>query len=64
MNLFTESHVNRTVFGRTIEASVFQFVNAAFIVLLAPLFSWMWARLGRGIGTVVTREVRIGPDSS
>ena len=48
MNLFTESHVNRTVFGRTIEASVFQFVNAAFIVLLAPLFSWMWTRLGQG----------------
>ncbi len=47
MNLFTESHVNRKVFGYEIEASVFQFVNAAFIVLLAPLFSWLWIKLGK-----------------
>ncbi|HKQ46964.1 MAG TPA: peptide MFS transporter [Phycisphaerae bacterium] len=59
MNLFTESHVNRTVFGRTIEASVFQFVNAAFIVLLAPLFSWLWTRLGRA-GLEPSSPVKFG----
>ncbi len=47
MNLFTERHVDRTVFGFEIQASVFQFVNAGFIVLLAPLFTWLWLRLGR-----------------
>lgn len=47
MNLFTESCVDRKVFGYEIEASVFQFVNAAFIVLFAPFFSWLWIKLGK-----------------
>jgi len=47
INIFTDRCVNRTVFGYEIKASVFQSVNAIYIVLLAPLFSWMWVRLGR-----------------
>jgi POT family proton-dependent oligopeptide transporter len=59
INLFTESHVNRTVFGYEIEASVFQFVNAGFIVLLAPLFSWLWIKLGR-MGLEPSSPVKFG----
>ncbi|RIK69190.1 MAG: MFS transporter [Planctomycetota bacterium] len=47
MSLFTEQHVNRVVFGYEIQASVFQFVNAAFIVLLASPFAWLWIKLGK-----------------
>lgn len=47
INLFTDRHVDRTVFGWEIPASAFQAVNALFIVLLAPVFSVIWLRLGR-----------------
>ncbi len=47
LNLFTDRHVNRVVFGTEIPASVFQSVNAIFIVVLAPLFAWLWVRLNR-----------------
>lgn len=47
INLFTDRHVDRTIFGMEIPASAFQSVNAIFIVLLAPVFSIIWLRLGR-----------------
>lgn len=47
MNVFAEKHVNRTFFGFEIEASVFQSVNAIFIVVLAPVFAWLWVWLGK-----------------
>jgi POT family proton-dependent oligopeptide transporter len=59
MNTFADSHVDRTVLGFEIEASVFQFVNALFIVLLAPLFSWLWIRLGR-MGLEPSSPVKFG----
>ena len=45
INLFTDRNVDRTVFGWTIPASVFQGVNPAFIIMLGPLFSWLWEAL-------------------
>jgi POT family proton-dependent oligopeptide transporter len=47
MNLFTDRHVNRVIFGWEIPASAFQSVNSIIIVLLAPLFAMLWSRLGR-----------------
>lgn len=47
INLFTDRHINRTIFGTELKASSFQSVNAIFIVLLAPVFSWLWVRLDR-----------------
>lgn len=47
MNLFTDRYVDRTILGWQVPASWFQSVNPAFIILLAPLFSWLWIRLGR-----------------
>ena len=43
LNLFTDRHVDRG----GVPASVFQSVNAIYIVLLAPLFAWLWTWLGR-----------------
>ncbi len=47
LNLFTDRHVDRTVFGWTIPASVFQSVNPGFILLLSIPFAMMWTKLGR-----------------
>ncbi|HEY2405768.1 MAG TPA: peptide MFS transporter [Polyangiaceae bacterium] len=47
MNLFTDRNVNRSVFGVSIPASVFQSVNPAFILLLAPPLTTLWLLLGR-----------------
>lgn len=42
LNLFTDSSVNRTIFGIDVPASLFQSINAIYIVLLAPLFAMLW----------------------
>ncbi|MGI9043275.1 MAG: peptide MFS transporter [Gemmatimonadaceae bacterium] len=43
LNLYTDRYVDR--WG--VPASVFQSINAAYIVLLAPVFASLWTRLGR-----------------
>ena len=43
LNLYTDRYVDRS----GVPASVFQSINAAYIVLLAPLFASLWTRLGR-----------------
>ncbi|MFI3285336.1 MAG: peptide MFS transporter [Rikenellaceae bacterium] len=46
-NVFALSNTDRMVFGFEIPASWFQAINAIFIVLLAPLFSFLWVALGK-----------------
>jgi proton-dependent oligopeptide transporter, POT family len=43
LNLFTDRHVDRA----GVPASVFQSINAIYIVLLGPLFAGLWVWLGR-----------------
>ncbi len=43
LNLFTDRHVDRA----GVPASVFQSINAVYIVLLGPLFAGLWVWLGR-----------------
>ncbi len=43
LNLFTDRHVDRA----GVEASMFQSINAIYIVLLAPLFAAAWTGLGK-----------------
>ncbi len=47
LNLMTDRNVDRVVLGFEIPAAAFQSVNAAFIIMLAPLFSMLWISLGR-----------------
>ncbi len=47
LNLFAERNTNRHVFGYEFPASWFQWVEPLFVVILAPLFAWLWLRLGR-----------------
>lgn len=45
--LFTESSVDREVFGFTIPVSWFQSLNPLFIIILAPLISGLWLKLAQ-----------------
>jgi len=45
INLFTDRNVDRSFFGMTIKTTAFQAANPAFIVLLGPVFSWLWTWL-------------------
>lgn len=46
LNLYTDSNVNRTMLGIDVPASLFQSINAIYIVLLAPVFAALWTWLG------------------
>lgn len=45
ITLFTARNVDRVLMGSEIPASIFQSLNAFFIMVLAPLFSWIWIKL-------------------
>jgi POT family proton-dependent oligopeptide transporter len=47
LNLFAERLTNRNVLGWNMPASVLQAVNPLFIIGFAPVFAWIWVRLGR-----------------
>jgi proton-dependent oligopeptide transporter, POT family len=47
LSLFAERSTNRLVFGFDFPASWFQFVPALFVMILAPIFAWLWIALGK-----------------
>ncbi|MEM7457553.1 MAG: peptide MFS transporter [Planctomycetota bacterium] len=47
LNLMTDRMVDREIFGIDVKASMFQSINAIYIVLLAPVFAAVWTFLGR-----------------
>lgn len=47
LNLFTDRHVDRRMFGVEVPASLFLSLTAIYIVLIAPFFAWLWTALGR-----------------
>jgi proton-dependent oligopeptide transporter, POT family len=47
LNLYTDRSVDRTLLGWSAPASMYQSLNAVYIVMLAPLFAWLWLALGR-----------------
>tara|TARA_R110002072_G_scaffold52637_1_gene140057 strand:- start:12412 stop:14121 length:1710 start_codon:yes stop_codon:yes gene_type:complete len=47
LNLFTDRLVDRTMLGMTVPAPVFQSLNAAFIVIFAPILAWLWIALAK-----------------
>jgi POT family proton-dependent oligopeptide transporter len=46
LNLFAQKNTANTVFGWTYPASWLQSVNAVMIIVFAPVFAWIWMRLG------------------
>lgn len=43
LNLYTDRYVDRA----GVPASIFQSINPIYIILLAPLFAWLWIALGK-----------------
>ena len=47
LNLFTDRSVDRNILGFEVPASMFQSINAIYIVLLGPFFAMLWLALAR-----------------
>ncbi|HVZ19882.1 MAG TPA: peptide MFS transporter [Vicinamibacterales bacterium] len=47
LNLFADRYTRLTMFGFTFPSSWFQSVQPIFVIILAPVFGWLWLRLGR-----------------
>ena len=47
MNLFAARALDRTMFGVELSAGQFLSFNALFIILLAPVFAWLWVKMGK-----------------
>nr|ADG86312.1 peptide transporter [Streptomyces sp. SANK 61196] len=60
-SLFAREHTDRDVLGFTVPASWFQSAHPLFLLLLAPLFAWLWLRIGaREAGGRVARKFSAG----
>jgi POT family proton-dependent oligopeptide transporter len=46
LNLFTDRYVRLELFGLKLYASWFASIQALFVIILAPVFAWLWLRLG------------------
>src|SRR5207244_255237 len=46
LNLFADRYVHLELLGITLYASWFVSVQAAFVILLSPVFAWLWVKLG------------------
>ncbi len=47
LNLFAERSTDKSILGFEFPASWLQSVNALMIIALAPVFAWIWVKLGR-----------------
>ncbi|MGY1425811.1 peptide MFS transporter [Lysobacter sp. A289] len=47
LNVYTDENVNRELFGWTVPSGMFQSLNSMYIILLAPVFAWLWLWLAR-----------------
>jgi POT family proton-dependent oligopeptide transporter len=55
VNLFTQNDVDRHVGGFEIPTAWFQSINPVLILLLAPVFAWLWTKLDRRQPTTPTK---------
>src|SRR4030095_6563219 len=46
LNLFADRSTRNTFLGFNFPSSWFQSVNALFIIIFAPMFAWLWLKLG------------------
>ncbi len=47
LNLFTDRAVDRSILGFNVPASMFQSINAIYIIMLAPIFAILWTFLAQ-----------------
>jgi proton-dependent oligopeptide transporter, POT family len=46
LNIFAARFTDNRLFGIDLSATVYQSLNPVYIILLAPVFAWLWIRLG------------------
>jgi POT family proton-dependent oligopeptide transporter len=46
LNLFARDYTNRVIFGWQMPTLWLQSVNSVFVIVLAPVFAWLWTSLG------------------
>jgi POT family proton-dependent oligopeptide transporter len=47
LNLFADRYTRLEMFGFTFPSSWFQSVQPVFVIILAPVFGWLWVKLGK-----------------
>jgi len=47
LTIFANDHSRNTILGISFPSSWYQSVQPAFVILLAPVFAWIWIALGR-----------------
>jgi POT family proton-dependent oligopeptide transporter len=47
LNLFADRNTNNTVLGYEFPSSWYQALNSMFIIMMAPVFAWVWITLAR-----------------
>ncbi|MDN0083516.1 peptide MFS transporter [Crenobacter sp. SG2305] len=47
LTFFAEEQTNRNLMGHVIPASFFQSINPIAVVIFAPVFAWIWTKLGQ-----------------
>jgi len=47
LNLFADQYTNNVLLGWSFPSSWYQSVEPVFVVAFAPVFAWLWMRLGR-----------------
>jgi len=46
LNLFADDKTQNTLFGFVFPSSWFQSLNSIFLIAMAPMFGWLWLKLG------------------
>jgi POT family proton-dependent oligopeptide transporter len=61
LTFFAEEQTNRNLLGFVIPASYFQSINPVTILLFAPVFAWIWSKLGnRGMEPSSPAKMALG----
>ena len=47
LNLFADRYTDNSLFGFAFPSSWFQSVNSIFLIAFAPVFAWLWVKLGK-----------------
>jgi POT family proton-dependent oligopeptide transporter len=59
LSFFAEERTQKSVMGIDFPSSYWQFVNAGWVILLAPVFTWLWVWLAKTRqGAVLGEQVR------
>ena len=46
LSLFADRYANRNLLGFEIPVSWYVSIQAMFVIILSPIFAWLWVRLG------------------